>query len=194
MRHQYHRCAHLRLVKLDVSELSGGRKGGSVILEELCDAKHLTPCAGLLECDVLPLGAKQELLLASARRLRREPGAGPLAGASEERRRELEALRGELLRERSRLVEQWLRALGEVRTEPAQGSRALHDTELARKVGPTWRVEAIDRALDAMDAGPFGFCVACGGLIELERLRLVPDTQLCVACAGKGLSPARAAG
>jgi hypothetical protein len=179
MRHQYHHCAHLRVVRLDASDLSHARKGGSVVLEELCEAKQLAPCVGLLECDVLPLGPKQELLLASARRLRSETGESALSGVSELRRRELEALRSELIGERKRIALGWMERLGKVRSE----------TELARQLGPTWRVEAIDRALDAMEAGPYGFCAACGGSIEMERLRLVPDTQVCVGCAGRAAPP-----
>jgi RNA polymerase-binding transcription factor DksA len=176
MRHQYHRCSHLRLIRVDASELSGARKGGSVILEELCDAKRYTPCVGLVECDLLSLGEKQELLLASAQRLREDSGPSALSGVSAERRQELEALRAELAGERRRLIEERFPTLGRLRAE----------SELARQAGPAWRLQAINRALDAMAAEPYGFCIACGALIEVERLRLVPDTQVCVACARKG--------
>jgi hypothetical protein len=181
MRHQYHRCSHLRLIRVDVSELSGARKGASVILEELCDARQYTPCVGLVECELLSLGEKQELLLASAQRLRKESGPSPLAGVSAERKRELEELRAELARERRRLVEERFASLGGLRLE----------SDLARQAGPAWRLQAIHRALDAMDDEPYGFCIACGGLIELERLRLVPDTTVCVGCARGGAEAQR---
>jgi RNA polymerase-binding transcription factor DksA len=38
------------------------------------------------------------------------------------------------------------------------------------------RLDSIDRALDAMVLGNYGLCAACGAAIEVERLRLVPET------------------
>jgi len=49
---------------------------------------------------------------------------------------------------------------------------ALDADELAR----------IDRALEAMDAGDYGLCDACGCAIPFERLKIEPMTQHCVAC------------
>ena len=49
---------------------------------------------------------------------------------------------------------------------------ALDAEELAR----------IDRALEAMDAGDYGLCDACGCAIPFERLKIEPMTQHCVAC------------
>jgi len=40
----------------------------------------------------------------------------------------------------------------------------------------------IDRALEAMDAGDYGLCDACGCAIPFERLKIEPMTQHCVAC------------
>ena len=49
---------------------------------------------------------------------------------------------------------------------------ALDAEELAR----------IDRALEAMDAGDYGLCDACGCAIPFERLKIEPMTQHCVGC------------
>ena len=52
---------------------------------------------------------------------------------------------------------------------------ALDAEELAR----------IDRALEAMDDGSYGFCVRCGCAIPFERLQIEPQTQHCVACKSR---------
>jgi DnaK suppressor protein len=40
----------------------------------------------------------------------------------------------------------------------------------------------LEGALKRIEAGNYGFCTACGILIERERLAAVPHTQLCIAC------------
>ena len=71
MRHHFYRCGHLRVLSLDASDLSGARKGGGPILEELCEARRLSPCVGLVDCDVLALARRRRLL---AQRATREYG------------------------------------------------------------------------------------------------------------------------
>jgi DnaK suppressor protein len=44
----------------------------------------------------------------------------------------------------------------------------------------------LDRALAAVTEPAFGTCEACDRPIGLERLRAVPGTRLCVACAASG--------
>ena len=51
MRHQFHRCANLRVIEVRASDLSHARKGGRGVVAELCNAKQLAPCLGLVECD-----------------------------------------------------------------------------------------------------------------------------------------------
>jgi DnaK suppressor protein len=43
-------------------------------------------------------------------------------------------------------------------------------------------IARIDRALEAMDDGSYGFCVRCGCAIPFERLKVEPMTQHCVKC------------
>lgn len=45
------------------------------------------------------------------------------------------------------------------------------------------RLEAIDRALDHAAQGRLSVCDHCGGTIPVTRLRAMPGTTLCVACA-----------
>ena len=70
MRHHFHRCGHLRVVTIDASDLSQARRGGSFVVEELCEARKLAPCVGLAECDILAPAQKRDLLGARATRLR----------------------------------------------------------------------------------------------------------------------------
>jgi RNA polymerase-binding transcription factor DksA len=202
MRHHFHRCTHLRVLEVDASELSQARKGGSRILEELCDAKRLAPCVGLADCDVLSAGQKRELLAARATHLRREEGgASRLADAEDPRATELAELRAMLLEERNSIAEENRRraaeAGGALRRNPrplsrveerelrAAGMSVVLDQEL--RALRTARLDAIDRALDAMARGPFGSCVRCGKPIEVSRLSEAPDTVVCGPCAWTAL-------
>ncbi len=200
MRHHFHRCAHLRVIQVPASELAGNRRGAGPILEELCDAKGFTPCWGLVECDVLSLAQKRDLLVTRATRLREEGHEG-LAGVPEARTRTLHRLRERLERERERIVAE-NRSLKEeaVRLAAITGREEITDdaeragAELSLRFGNTLerlrvrRLDAIDRALDAMDRGTYGSCAVCDETIDLERLEALPDTRLCIACARQGAS------
>ena len=41
-----------------------------------------------------------------------------------------------------------------------------------------------ERALAKLDEGTYGVCDACGGPIAAARLEAMPDSVLCVTCAG----------
>ena len=41
-----------------------------------------------------------------------------------------------------------------------------------------------ERALAKLDEGSYGICDACGEPIAIRRLQAMPDTVLCLACAG----------
>jgi acetoin utilization protein AcuB len=45
------------------------------------------------------------------------------------------------------------------------------------------RLAAIDQALDRAAQGQLGNCVRCGNVIPIPRLRALPSTTLCIACA-----------
>ena len=40
-----------------------------------------------------------------------------------------------------------------------------------------------ERALDKLDAGTYGICDSCSAAIDPARLRAMPDSVLCLACA-----------
>lgn len=58
----------------------------------------------------------------------------------------------------------------------AQATAERRDMELRR----------IDGALARMDAGDYGYCVACDDEIEAKRLLSDPATPTCIHCARKG--------
>ena len=45
------------------------------------------------------------------------------------------------------------------------------------------RIDAIDAALERLDDGRYGECLACGQPIAPERLAARPTAERCVACA-----------
>jgi len=203
MRRHFHRCRHLRVVSVEASELSGERRGGAVILDELCDAQQLTSCVGLVECEILSDREKRELLVVRGVRMREEEGrALPLAGASERRAAELEAFRDELLEERATLIEH-NRSLIAEETFAIDARGSEDPTERSELTGrgvslriddalgrlAVARLDAIDRAFEAIAHGRYGLCVACGTEIAIARLRLAPDARVCAGCADKAAPP-----
>jgi RNA polymerase-binding transcription factor DksA len=190
------------VIGLEAQAVSRARKGGGQVLEELCEAKRLTPCLGLADCDILSAGQKRELLATRATRLREEEGGvSELADARDPRAGELAELRRVLLDERGEIVEENRRraaeAGGALRRNPrplttaeehelaAAGVSVFLDDELrALRVG---RLDAIDRALDSMTHGRYGACARCGLPIDIGRLALAPDTAVCSGCAKQAL-------
>ena len=46
--------------------------------------------------------------------------------------------------------------------------------------------EQLERALAKIDEGTYGICDACGAEIPEGRLKIRPESTLCVECAAKG--------
>ena len=46
-------------------------------------------------------------------------------------------------------------------------------------------VARINFALKRMDEGQYGICTPCGGLIEVSRLKIIPETPFCTSCANQ---------
>jgi DnaK suppressor protein len=59
----------------------------------------------------------------------------------------------------------------------------MTDAFQARTIYAT--VTEIDQALERLDEGTYGRCVACGAVIPEERLLAVPWAALCVPCSAK---------
>ncbi|MFO7173152.1 MAG: TraR/DksA C4-type zinc finger protein [Bacillota bacterium] len=85
--------------------------------------------------------------------------------------------------------------LGQAMTD-AYGEFSLYDNhpadagtemfEREKDLGLRWAaeqtLEAIQQALDRIDAGTYGRCEACGGPIPEERLEALPMATLCLPC------------
>jgi len=139
--------------------------------------------AGILsETDLLHALAS---LLAAARI--REPRGAPAS--------ELERLVGDLSRERealARKLERYHALERELSThksrEPLDEADAGSDlselrvTEALDEMG-TRRLRMLDRALERAKQGQLDVCDDCGGAIPLARLRALPGTARCIACA-----------
>jgi RNA polymerase-binding transcription factor len=202
MRHHFHRCGNLRVLTLEAGDLSHARRGGAQILEELCEARRLAPCVGLVECDVLSPAQKRDLLVARVTRLREEEGGGSsVADAPDPRASELKELRSELTEEHREIVEENRRLRAEAAAAVQRNPRPIGLAEEHALAGAgisifldedmralcAARLDAIERALDGMARGVFGNCACCGRPIEVERLRLAPDTAVCSSCARDAL-------
>jgi DnaK suppressor protein len=202
MRQHFHRCGHLRVMAIDASDLRGDRKGGAQIVEELCEARHLARCVGLAECEVLTPAQKRDLLGARATRLREEEGgASPLADVPDLRAAELQELRRDLVEEYEEIVEanrrRRLEEAAVVQRNPRPLPRAQEGDLAAAGISVfddvawrelrTARLDAIERALDAIGHGAYGDCRRCGSSIEIDRLKRAPDTILCRPCAREAL-------
>ncbi len=66
------------------------------------------------------------------------------------------------------------------RMDAIQGQAMQLETERRRQTDLT-RIEA---ALQRIEEGEFGYCVACGEEIQLRRLEYDPSVATCVDCAG----------
>lgn len=65
------------------------------------------------------------------------------------------------------------------RMDALQGQAMALETERRREV----ELDRIERALERMDAGAFGYCTACDEPIAAKRLELDPAVPTCIDCA-----------
>ena len=90
------------------------------------------------------------------------------------------------LRDRVKRTEDDLRRKAEPLPRDAPDAAiALENDEILMAIGATARTELhhIEHAMERLDAGTFAKCEQCGQPIEPERLRAVPYTSNCRACA-----------
>ena len=59
----------------------------------------------------------------------------------------------------------------------------LRERNLALQANSQERIQQIDDALSRMDAGTYGICENCGKPIPAGRLKVAPQSTLCVDCA-----------
>lgn len=103
--------------------------------------------------------------------------------------RRLDALRTELVRQRSTLLHELLldavpsedaRAYADI-ADQASADQAMDLTRIGRMRART-RLREIDRALEVMTRRGYGRCIDCRQDIPLSRLRVQPAALLCVSC------------
>lgn len=110
--------------------------------------------------------------------------------------RELEDFRKIILRMRQEALDEILSLrqsimAGLSKSQSAQPREALTDSALNEETAyllqrQTKFFEYLERALQRIDNGTFGWCMKCGKLIEKGRLEAVPHTQHCVQCKSVG--------
>jgi RNA polymerase-binding transcription factor len=96
-----------------------------------------------------------------------------LEGDRETHLRELDELRSELMEQAETDAEQ----ADPVMSEKGKNLALLHQIEE--------HVAEIDHAIEAAKQGTYGVCERCGELIDPERLRILPETRLCIHCKGQ---------
>jgi RNA polymerase-binding protein DksA len=57
------------------------------------------------------------------------------------------------------------------------------EMELNIASGENERLRLIEEALERIEDATYGQCVSCDGKINIERLKAIPYTRLCIECA-----------
>jgi len=115
---------------------------------------------------------------------RTEPGTGDLLRAR------LPGLRAALEQERKFRLEQLADLAADLRAHstPAGAPGDPAEQQILREilhtlaVGARHALDSIERALNQMDTGDYGFCAACETPIPLAVLRAIPQTTVCLSC------------
>ena len=96
----------------------------------------------------------------------------------------LRALRAELLERHERLDGHLHHRDGPVSADFEEQATERHDDEVVAALDDSVRSElqAIDAALDRIEAGRFGVCGLRGEAIEDARLEAIPYATTCVGC------------
>ncbi len=88
-----------------------------------------------------------------------------------------------------RIVEQEIERLkkaiqAETEFEPEDGDPDLLEREKSVSLLRSFeaRLNEIIDALNTLDQGTYGICERCGQPIDPERLKIMPETRLCVTC------------
>ena len=69
----------------------------------------------------------------------------------------------------------------------AEQATELENNEVLDALGNSTRVELaeVQQAIDRIDKGSYGICVACGQTIREKRLEALPFVALCMNCANR---------
>lgn len=73
-------------------------------------------------------------------------------------------------------------AIGRVSRMDAINNKAINDNALSKK---RQQLQGLQDALENFDEPDFGKCISCGAPIPAGRILLVPESRICVICAGR---------
>ncbi len=73
-------------------------------------------------------------------------------------------------------------SVGRLSRMDAMQVQAMAEAQERRRRGERRRIE---RALERLASGEYGYCVECGEEIGLKRLEFDPAIQTCIGCAGR---------
>ena len=95
------------------------------------------------------------------------------------RRREI------LLRRMQEIAEQQQHAHGPLSQDFAEQATEREHEEVLDALGEAGRIELsqINRTLERIDEGDYGICADCGEPIAEARLKILPNSEYCIACA-----------
>jgi len=104
----------------------------------------------------------------------------------------LNEFRSNLVARRSALLQRWRQALSDENELLAEREADWEDTATARTAAlvldsisehQRHALARIQSSLARIDRGTYDECAICHGTIDEARLRAIPDTDRCVACA-----------
>ena len=94
---------------------------------------------------------------------------------------ELDALRAQLERERAGVVNASLESNADDEHDPEGATIGFERAQLDATIASTAeQVARLRAALERIDAGTYGVCEVCGGVIPEARLEVRPDAARCV--------------
>ena len=73
-------------------------------------------------------------------------------------------------------------AIGRLSRMEAIGAKSINDAALSRA---KTKLEQLKSVLSDIDDPEFGICIECDETIPFGRLKLTPESRLCVNCASK---------
>jgi DnaK suppressor protein len=120
----------------------------------------------------------------------RKPAKGTRSAAETEKiRAALAGRRDELQAEYDQMLSEITELQRERLTDSAgddqadTGTKTLErEQEISLVNGILDRISQVERALERLDAGNYGWCERCGNPIPVERLAAFPSATLCVTC------------
>ena len=100
-------------------------------------------------------------------------------------RQRLLARRGELRQQLSSLTVEQRRIADPLSADSEEQATQRENDEVIDALHEGGRAElrSVEQAIERLDAGTYGKCTRCGGLIEAQRLQAVPYASACSHCA-----------